>query len=144
MKNPDMEFREKLARGFLVEAKQDMDLKRWRSCVDNSQLSVENAAKMAFGIFGSVAKNHRPGKALIRLIEEGRFPAALQAVAERLAECAEKLGPETHVQSDYGDETTGLTPWEIFGVDEARDTLAIAEEALALARQLRAWAESQD
>lgn len=60
MKNPDMEFREKLAEGFLTEARQDLELKRWRSCVDNSQLSVENAAKMAFGIFGSAAKNHRP------------------------------------------------------------------------------------
>ena len=144
MKSPDMEFRDKLAVGFLLEARQDLDLKRWRSCVDNSQLSVENAAKMAFGIFGSAAKNHRPALALRRLIKEGRFPAAIQPAAERLAECADLLGPETHVQSDYGDETTGLTPWEIFGEEEARETLAIAEEALILARQLSAWAESQD
>lgn len=144
MRNPDMKFREKLAEGFLLEAKQDLDLKRWRSCVDNSQLSVENAAKMAFGIFGSAAKNHRPAQALQRLIKEGRFPGAFRAVAERLADCADHLGPETHVQSDYGDETTGLTPWEIFGEEEARVTLSLAEEALALARQLGAWAESQD
>ena len=38
-------YRFKLAQGFLVEARQDVDLERWRSTVDNAQLAVENAAK---------------------------------------------------------------------------------------------------
>ena len=38
-------YRLALANGFLQEARQDSELARWRSCVDNSQLAVENAGK---------------------------------------------------------------------------------------------------
>jgi hypothetical protein len=41
----DVSYRLALAKGFLAEAEQDMTLKHWRSCVDNSQLTVENAGK---------------------------------------------------------------------------------------------------
>jgi HEPN domain-containing protein len=39
-------YRMRLAAGFLEEARQDLELKRYRSCVDNSQLAAENAAKV--------------------------------------------------------------------------------------------------
>ena len=39
----ELAFRIGLVEGFLTEAEQDFTLKRWRSCVDNAQLSVENA-----------------------------------------------------------------------------------------------------
>lgn len=38
-------YRLRLADGFLKEAGEDISLRRWRSCVDNSQLAAENAAK---------------------------------------------------------------------------------------------------
>jgi hypothetical protein len=38
------------------------------------------------------------------------------------------------VQTDYGDEFQGLTPWELFDEPEAREALAIAEEAVSLAQ----------
>ena len=41
----DVEYRLNLSRGFLKEAEEDFDLKRWRSCVDSAQLSVENSGK---------------------------------------------------------------------------------------------------
>ncbi|MGH2352681.1 MAG: HEPN domain-containing protein [Chloroflexota bacterium] len=41
----DTRYRLRLAEGFLQEAHQDFALQRWRSCVDNSQLATENAAK---------------------------------------------------------------------------------------------------
>jgi len=39
----DARYRLRLAIGFLEEARQDLSLGRWRSCVDNAQLSVENS-----------------------------------------------------------------------------------------------------
>ena len=36
----DVSYRLRLAEGFFQEAMQDLDLSRWRSCVDNAQLSV--------------------------------------------------------------------------------------------------------
>ena len=39
----EVSYRLALAEGFLAEAEQDLDLNRWRSCVDNAQLAVENA-----------------------------------------------------------------------------------------------------
>lgn len=41
----DISYRLALAKGFLAEAEQDITLGRWRSCVDNSQLAVENSGK---------------------------------------------------------------------------------------------------
>jgi hypothetical protein len=66
----------------------------------------------------------------------GEFPGEISSRVERLAECAELLGPDIHVQSDYGDEAGGLTPWELFDQDSARQALDLAEEAADLAQQL--------
>ena len=46
------QYRLNLAQGFLVEAREDITLGRWRSCVDNWQLAVENAAKVALALLG--------------------------------------------------------------------------------------------
>jgi len=38
---PDLvQYRLRLAEGFLKEAEQDFGLERWRSCVDNAQLAT--------------------------------------------------------------------------------------------------------
>jgi hypothetical protein len=37
-------YRLMLAQGFLEESRQDVQLQRWRSAVDSSQLAVENSA----------------------------------------------------------------------------------------------------
>lgn len=54
----------------------------------------------------------------------------------RLAECAEELGYDIHIQTDYGDETEGATPWELFGEEDAREAIALARESVALAEKL--------
>lgn len=46
-------FRLKLAKGFLIESEQDFSASRWRSCVDNAQLSSENAGKSIISIFNN-------------------------------------------------------------------------------------------
>ena len=51
----------------------------------------------------------------------------------RLAELAELLGLDVHIRTDYGDEIGGLTPWELFDEADARQALAMAEQAVAIA-----------
>ena len=46
----DAAYRLRVAQGFLDEARQDVELGRWRATVDNSQLTVENAAKAVLEI----------------------------------------------------------------------------------------------
>ncbi len=129
-------YRLKLAQGFLGEARQDVDLGRWRSSVDSAQLSVENAGKTVLALFGLVGRTHNPATQIRRLVGEGRLDAALSERLERLAELAELLGPDIHIQTDYGDEAGGRTPWELFDEEDARQALAIAGEAVTLADQL--------
>jgi HEPN domain-containing protein len=107
-------YRLRLARGYLDEARQDFGLYRWRSCVDNSQLAAENAAKAVLGLIGPVGRTHKPGALVRRALSEGRFPDVVRDRAKRLAECAESLGPDVHIKGDYGDESNWLTPWEVF------------------------------
>ena len=40
------------------------------------------------------------------------------------------------MKSDYGDEETRQTPWELFDESRAKEALALAEEAVSLARQI--------
>ena len=129
-------YRVRLAEGFLQEAQQDMTLQRWRSCVDNSQLSVENAAKAALALLGPVGRTHNPSALLRRALADNRYPQDSRVPVERLAECAELLGPDIHIESDYGNEASRQTPWELFGQDDAHQALGLAAEAVRLAQQL--------
>lgn len=60
-----VKYRLRLADGFLSEARQDIGFQRWRSCVDNAQLAVENAAKVLLALLGPVGRTHNPA-ALLR------------------------------------------------------------------------------
>jgi HEPN domain-containing protein len=129
-------YRLELARGFLEEARQDKDLERWRSAVDGAQLAVENAGKAALALAGQIGRTHNPATQIRRLIGEERFDPAYSEKLERLAELAELLGPDVHVQTDYGDEVEGRTPWELFDETDASQALVVAEEAVSLADRL--------
>ncbi len=129
-------YRLGLAEGFLEEARQDIPAGRWRSCVDNSQLSAENAAKAVLGLLGPVGRTHKPFVFLRQALGENRFAADTRAQVEKLAECAELLGPDVHVKSDYGDEESERSPWELFGEPDARRALDLAEEAVRLAKEV--------
>ncbi|MCS7324597.1 MAG: HEPN domain-containing protein [Anaerolineae bacterium] len=129
-------YRLRLAQGFLNEARQDLTLGRWRAAVDNSQLCAENAAKAALALVGPVGRTHNPALGLRQALEAGRFSSEHEQQVKSLIECAELLGPDVHTKTDYGDESAGLTPWELFRAEDARQALEIAERACALAEQL--------
>lgn len=132
MRSTDTQYRFRIAQGFLEESRQDVTLTRWRSAVDNAQLATENAAKAALALVGPVGRTHQPALLLRQALQ--MFSPSDQQSVERLSELAEMLGFDVHVQTDYGDEMEGFTPWELFDADDARSALAIAEEAVGLAQ----------
>lgn len=130
------EYRIKLAQGFLTEARQDVNLERWRSAVSNAQLTVENAAKAVLALLWPVGRTHNPAVQLRQALSDGLFAAPHYDRAQRLAEHAEMMGADVHIQTDYGDEMGGRTPWELFDEVDARRALEIAEEATNLVQRI--------
>lgn len=129
-------YRLKLAQGFLDEARQDMKLRRWRSAVDNAQLSVENSSKAVLGLLGPISRTHNSAPLLRQAISEGLFSGKNFERVRQLVEQTELLGPDIHMQTDYGDEPGGRTPWELFGEPEARQAVDAAERAVQLAEEI--------
>jgi HEPN domain-containing protein len=132
----ETDYRFRVAQGFLTEARQDIDLGRWRSTMDNTQLAVENSAKAVLALIGPVGRTHAPGSLLRQALRDGTLVVSDPGRVNRLAELAELLGFDVHVQTDYGDEMGGRTPWELFDEADARQALAMAEEAVTLAQAI--------
>jgi HEPN domain-containing protein len=132
----DANYRLRLAKGFLDEAEQDHSLKRWRAVVDSSQLAVENAAKAALALVLPPSRVHDPGRLLTEALEQDLYRDDQVTTVRALIECAEALGPDVHIQTDYGDETGGRTPWELFDRDDAQQALELARQATELAHNV--------
>jgi HEPN domain-containing protein len=125
----------KLAEGFLKEADQDLELERYRSCVDNAQLSIENSVKAVLFFFGPVVKTHSPAADLKQLIESKRIPGEIEDVLLNIVQKASGYGMKEHFLTDYGDETELLSPWEIFSREDAEKAKGSAVGCLALAKK---------
>lgn len=65
-------YRLELARGFLEEARQDIDLERWRSAVDGAQLAVENAGKGALALDRRLPTSWEDAASAARGLDGGR------------------------------------------------------------------------
>jgi HEPN domain-containing protein len=131
----EVSYRLRLAEGFLNEARQDLELRRWRSCVDNSQLSVENAAKAVLALLGPVGRTHNPAAILRQGLADGLFSNDVSEYVSKIAEHAELLGHDVHMETDYGSEVGWRTPWELFDEADADQSFDIAEQAVHLAKQ---------
>lgn len=129
-------YRLRMATGFLAEAQQDVSLTRWRSAVDNAQLAAENGVKAVLALIGPVGRTHAPTGPLREALEQAVYPAALHDRLRQLIEHAEALGYDVHVQTDYGDEATGRTPWELFTESDARRAVSEAELVVEQARHI--------
>jgi hypothetical protein len=53
-----------------------------------------------------------------------------------LQDLAEQLSYEEHIRSDYGEEATFKTPWELFDEDDAQEAVQVALQTLALAKEI--------
>lgn len=132
----DAEYRKRLAKGFLDEAKLNYEYKLWRSCVDNSQLSIENCGKMIIALFEPIEKTHNPSRQLKRLIEQNRLSNASNLGIEELISILDRFGIEEHFLTDYGDEVTWTDPWSLFTEEDAKQALEMAERCYHLGEEI--------
>ncbi len=123
----DVDYRLNLAKGFLKEAQEDFQLKRWRSCVANAQLSVENSGKAILMVFGVSPKTHEPAKHLSKLIQKSKIPEEIRARIKEILPEFLILGVEEHFMTDYGDESSYKLPWDIFDEKSAKLALDTAQ-----------------
>ncbi|MEW6685718.1 MAG: HEPN domain-containing protein [Candidatus Edwardsbacteria bacterium] len=133
----DFLYRRELAEGFLKEAEDDFRLKRYRSCVDNSQLCLENAAKAIVALFEPVEKTHTPEEQLSKLLLEKEIEKEIREKLKEFLPLWGQLGFREHILSDYGDESERITPWRLFGEEEARTSLAIAQRGIAIVDEIK-------
>jgi len=115
----------RLARGFLQEAEQVYELHRWRSCVDNAQMSVEHAARAILA-----------GTQLRNLIEGGRLVGAATETMKQLIESFDAAGGEKRFLTRDGDEAAYRDPWSLFGESDARRGLEAARECASGAARI--------
>jgi len=133
--NP-VRFRLRMARGFLREAEEDYRLKRWRAALSHAQLAVEHGIKAVIALFTPVPKTHDPAQILEELIRQEVIPSAFQVAVQEIISLARSLGSTVHIQTDYGDELHGLTPWELFHEGDARKALEAARRVVQAAHHL--------
>ncbi len=133
----EVEYRLALAEGFLNEAEEDFRLERWRSCVDNAQMAVENAGKMVLALFGVVPKTHDPARQIKLILEEQPIEGPISELIQTMLPDIAAMGLETHFLTDYGDEMNYLLPWDIFTRDIAEEALISARHVVKQARMLR-------
>ncbi len=136
MSDEEARYRLRVATGFAQECAQDVPLQRWRSAVDNAQLATESAAKAVLALVSPVGKTHNPAALLRLAVTQGIFAGPHVPSVTALASCAEKLGADIRIQSDYGLEAEGLTPWDLFDEADALQAKAIADQAIELASAL--------
>ena len=133
----DIEYRIALAAGFLVEAEQDFTLERWRSCVDNAQLVVENSGKAALALFGIAPKTHDPARQIAAVLREQSLSASISQLLHAMLPDLLILGTEAHFLTDYGDEASYTLPWDLFTRQTADDALQAARRSVQRARELQ-------
>lgn len=143
----DIEYRIALAAGFLTEAEQDFTLERWRSCVDNAQLAVENSGKAALALFGIAPKTHDPARQIATVLREQTLPPTVSELLHAMLPDLLILGAETHFLTDYGDEASYTLPWDLFTQQTAEDALQSARRSVQKAHTLqnlvRTWRQEQ-
>jgi len=102
-------------------------LKRWRSCVDSAQLSVENSGKAILMLFGISPKTHEPARLLRKLVHNTEIPNAIRDKIKEIIPEFLALGIEEHFMTDYGDESSYKLPWDIFDEESAKLALNAAK-----------------
>jgi len=137
-------FRMRMAEGFLREAEEDYQLRRWRACNAHAQLAVEHGIKAVIALFAPVPKTHDPAHILDELLDRKVVPPAFREAVQQIVNFAQSLGSTVHIQTDYGDELYGLTPWELFGEKEAREALKVARKVVHMARRMVQALQEED
>lgn len=122
----EVQYRVKLATRYLKEAEEAIKRKDYRNTVASSQLCAENAAKAIIALYRIPSWSHDPSHELLEITPN--LKPKLRKLAEELAEIARKLAPE-HGRTTYGEPTKGLTPWDIYSEEDAKEALTMARKA---------------
>jgi HEPN domain-containing protein len=132
----DVQYRISLAEGFLREAEMDYGLERWRSCVDNAQLTVENAGKAILALFEVAGRTHAPAPLLTALTEDTAIEKEVRtAIGDALPDFL-TVGADEHFMTDYGDESSYILPWDLFTRESADSALGAARKCRAAANKI--------
>lgn len=123
----EVNYRRKLAEGYLKEAKRAYDRGDWRDTVANAQLAAENAAKAIIAIYRAPSWTHDPYYELLDILDN--LPEDVRERAREVAEIAHTLAPE-HGRTTYGEPARGLTPWELYTREDAEKALKLAQKAI--------------
>ena len=125
----EVQYRVKLATRYFKEAEEAIKRKDYRSTVASSQLCAENAAKAVIALYRIPSWSRDPSHELLEIIQH--LKPELSELAKELAEIARRLAPE-HGRATYGELTRGLTPWDIYGEEDALEALTMARRAWKL------------
>jgi HEPN domain-containing protein len=133
----EISYRLRLSERHLADAEEAYRRRDYRGAVFSSQLTVENSAKAVIAFFRVPSWSHDPSHELGELLDQ--IPEEVRGLAEELSDLSSTLAPE-HGRATYGEPERSLTPWEIYGEEEARKALDYArralENALAILRGL--------
>ena len=144
----EVAYRLALAKGFLVEAEQDLNLERWRSCVDNAQLVVENGGKAVLALFGITPKTHDPAREIAAILRTQDLSDTIQQELRRMLPDLLALGTAEHFLTDYGDEATYTLPWDLFTKESAEEALTAAQRSLQIVETtvgtIKSWQDEQN
>jgi len=133
----EVAYRFALSAGFLAEAEQDLTLDRWRSCVDNAQLTIENAGKAVLALFNVPSKTHDPAPQIAAMLRDQELPDDLRKIILEMLPDLLAFGKREHFLTDYGDETTYTLPWDLFDEESAEKALATARNTFEGAKKVQ-------
>jgi len=125
----EVNYRRKLALGYLNDCRQAFKRGDWRNTVACAQLCAENAAKAVIAVFRVPSWIHDPSEELNQVVS--LLPDEVRPHAVQLATIAHRLAPE-HARTVYGEPARGISPWELYSKNDAEEALRIAEEAVKL------------
>lgn len=131
----DTEYRLRLAKEHLDDAKFELSHNRFAKAAMSAQLAVENAAKATISLFRVTVKSHDLAGDLVDL--QGEFTGKKEKEAlMQLASHAQKLGLKEHVMASYGDEVALKTPAEIYDEQKAQKAVEIASMSVNISDSL--------
>ena len=131
-------FHMRIAQNFLEEARQDVQMSRWRSCASNAQMATEHALKAILALYMPVPRVHNPVGSLSRLLQQraNELPAPVCNAIHDILALLEPVDLNLiHIQTDYG-SPEGMTPWEIFSEENAREILNISESVVMISESI--------
>lgn len=129
----EVQYRLRLAEDHLARAEKAMEVEDWAGAASACQLAIENFAKAIIAVVGVPGWSHDPSHQLEELLD--KFPEQLHTTIRELASLARQAAPE-HGRTTYGDPAAGLTPSDLYGLDEAEKLLSNAKHAHSLAQAI--------